>query len=57
MTFCLLTPSSSMLDLLEDFMELRGTLYARLDGSTARPRRTLEIKLVGLLSNISAEDH
>ncbi|THG99187.1 hypothetical protein EW026_g3115 [Hermanssonia centrifuga] len=34
-----------MLDLLEDFMELRGTLYARLDGSTARPRRTLEIKL------------
>lgn len=35
-----------MLDLLEDFMELRGIPYARLDGSTTRPRRTLDIKLV-----------
>lgn len=39
-------PSYSMLDLLEDFMELRGIPYARLDGSTTRPRRTLDIKLV-----------
>lgn len=39
-------PSHSMLDLLEDFMELRGIPYARLDGSTTRPRRTLDIKLV-----------
>jgi hypothetical protein len=35
-----------MLDLLEDFMELRSIPYARLDGSTSRPRRTLDIKLV-----------
>jgi len=38
--------SCSMLDLLEDFMELRQIPYARLDGSTTRPRRTLDIKLV-----------
>ena len=36
-----------MLDLLEDFMTLRNIAYARLDGSTPRPRRTLDIKLVG----------
>ncbi|KAF8554251.1 hypothetical protein OG21DRAFT_1497134 [Imleria badia] len=36
---------TNMLDLLEDFMELRGIPYARLDGSTTRPRRTLDIKL------------
>lgn len=36
----------SMLDLLEDFMELRNIPYARLDGNTTRPRRTLDIKLV-----------
>ncbi|KAH7927010.1 hypothetical protein BV22DRAFT_1007877 [Leucogyrophana mollusca] len=35
----------SMLDLLEDFMELRAIPYARLDGGTSRPRRTLDIKL------------
>jgi predicted transcriptional regulator len=35
-----------MLDVLEDFMELRGIPYARLDGSTTRPRHTLDIKLV-----------
>ncbi|KIJ64208.1 hypothetical protein HYDPIDRAFT_28649 [Hydnomerulius pinastri MD-312] len=34
-----------MLDLLEDFIELRGIPYARLDGGTTRPRRTLDIKL------------
>lgn len=39
-------PLRSMLDLLEDFMELRGIPYARLDGGTTRPRRTLDIKLV-----------
>lgn len=38
--------SCSMLDLLEDFMELRAIPYARLDGSTTRPRRNLDIKLV-----------
>ena len=34
-----------MLDILEDFMNLRGYKYARLDGSTSRPRRALDIKL------------
>ncbi|KAI5479678.1 nucleosome remodeling complex ATPase subunit (Snf2h) [Pseudohyphozyma bogoriensis] len=34
-----------MLDILEDFMSLRGIKYARLDGSTSRPRRALDIKL------------
>lgn len=37
-----------MLDVLEDFMELRSIPYGRLDGSTNRPRRTLSIKLVGI---------
>ena len=37
---------TSMLDLLEDFMELRKIPYARLDGSTNRPRRNLDIRLV-----------
>ncbi|KAF8126339.1 P-loop containing nucleoside triphosphate hydrolase protein [Boletus edulis] len=36
---------TNMLDLLEDFMELRSIPYARLDGATTRPRRTLDIKL------------
>ena len=36
----------SMLDLLEDFLALRSIAYARLDGSTPRPRRTLDVKLV-----------
>jgi SWI/SNF-related matrix-associated actin-dependent regulator of chromatin subfamily A member 5 len=36
-----------MLDLLEDFMALRSIQYVRLDGSTSRPRRALDIKLVG----------
>jgi SWI/SNF-related matrix-associated actin-dependent regulator of chromatin subfamily A member 5 len=35
-----------MLDIMEDFMHLRGIPYARLDGSTSRPRRSLDIKLV-----------
>lgn len=39
-------PLNSMLDLLEDFMELRSIPYARLDGSTTRPRRNLDIRLV-----------
>ncbi|SCV74235.1 BQ2448_6667 [Microbotryum intermedium] len=34
-----------MLDILEDFMQLRAFKYARLDGSTSRPRRALDIKL------------
>lgn len=34
-----------MLDLLEDYMELRSIPYARLDGGTTRPRRNLDIKL------------
>ncbi|KAF5367362.1 hypothetical protein D9615_010278 [Tricholomella constricta] len=36
---------TGMLDLLEDFMNLRSIAYARLDGSTPRPRRALNIKL------------
>ncbi|KZT57598.1 hypothetical protein CALCODRAFT_555264 [Calocera cornea HHB12733] len=36
---------TSMLDLLEDFMVLRKYRYARLDGSTPRPRRALDIRL------------
>ncbi|GJE91583.1 hypothetical protein PsYK624_077330 [Phanerochaete sordida] len=36
---------ATMLDLLEDFLVLRGIKYARLDGSTCRPRRTLDVKL------------
>ena len=36
---------TKMLDILEDFMQLRGFKYARLDGSTSRPRRALDIKL------------
>lgn len=35
-----------MLDVLEDMMHLRDIKYARLDGSTPRPRRSLDIKLV-----------
>ena len=42
----------SMLDLLEDFMELRGISYARLDGSVPRPRRNLDIKLVNINSSV-----
>uniref|UniRef100_A0A0W0G9B7 Helicase C-terminal domain-containing protein n=1 Tax=Moniliophthora roreri TaxID=221103 RepID=A0A0W0G9B7_MONRR len=34
-----------MLDCLEDMLYLRGIKYARLDGSTSRPRRSLDIKL------------
>lgn len=35
-----------MLDLLEDFLGMRDITYSRFDGSTPRPRRTLDIKLV-----------
>lgn len=35
-----------MLDMLEDFLAYRSIPYARLDGGTTRPRRTLDIKLV-----------
>ena len=35
-----------MLDILEDFLVLRRIPFARLDGRTSRPRRTLDIKLV-----------
>lgn len=36
---------TSMLDLVEDFLSLREVRYARLDGATSRPRRTLDIKI------------
>lgn len=36
---------TSMLDLLQDFLNLRDIPHARLDGSTSRPRRTLDIKI------------
>ncbi|THH29276.1 hypothetical protein EUX98_g4910 [Antrodiella citrinella] len=39
------TQWTGMLDLLEDFLTLRGIPYARLDGNTSRPRRTLDIRL------------
>jgi hypothetical protein len=35
---------TSMLDLIEEFLKARGTLYARLDGSTNRVQRTIDIK-------------
>lgn len=38
-----------MLDILEDFLVLRGISFARLDGSMPRPRRSLDIKLVNML--------
>lgn len=41
-----LSDNTRMLDCLEDFMAFRKITYARLDGSTARPRRTLDIRLV-----------
>ncbi|GAA5869471.1 hypothetical protein JCM16303_000482 [Sporobolomyces ruberrimus] len=34
-----------MLDILEDFLHLRDYKYCRLDGSTSRPRRSLDIRL------------
>jgi hypothetical protein len=43
-----------MLDLLEDFMMLRKIPYARLDGSTSRPRRNLDIRLVSNICLIHA---
>jgi hypothetical protein len=45
-----------MLDLLEDFMVLREIPYARLDGSTTRPRRAWDIKLVNLHLPSGRED-
>ena len=38
-------PDCRMLDVCEDYFHLRGWKYARLDGSTTRPRRALDIKL------------
>lgn len=34
-----------MLDILEDYMQFRGYNYARLDGTTSRAKRNLDIKL------------
>jgi SWI/SNF-related matrix-associated actin-dependent regulator of chromatin subfamily A member 5 len=34
-----------MLDICEDYFVYRGWKYARLDGSTTRPRRALDIRL------------
>ncbi|KAI0032183.1 P-loop containing nucleoside triphosphate hydrolase protein, partial [Vararia minispora EC-137] len=39
------TQWTGMLDLLEDFLQLRGIAFGRLDGSTTRARRALNIKL------------
>ncbi|KAG2030306.1 SNF2 family N-terminal domain-containing protein, partial [Suillus americanus] len=36
---------TSMLNLLDDYMELRSIPYGRLDGGTTRPRQNLDIKL------------
>lgn len=35
---------TSMLDILEDYCRLRGWIYSRLDGSTNRVRRVIEVK-------------
>ena len=35
---------TSMLDLIEEFLKARGTLFARLDGSTNRVQRAIDIK-------------
>jgi SWI/SNF-related matrix-associated actin-dependent regulator of chromatin subfamily A member 5 len=34
-----------MLDVIQNHMVLRGIGFARLDGQTSRPRRSLDIKL------------
>lgn len=34
-----------MLDILEDYLIMRGYRYARLDGSTGRARRNLQMKM------------
>lgn len=34
-----------MLDILEDYLTLRGTAFLRLDGGTSRPRRNLGIRV------------
>ena len=39
------TQFTSMLDILEEYAEGRGYKYARLDGSTCRARRTVDIAL------------
>ncbi|KAG6884032.1 hypothetical protein C0993_001962 [Termitomyces sp. T159_Od127] len=36
---------TGMLDIIEDFMVLRSIPFARLDGTTSRPRRSLDIRL------------
>ena len=42
-----------MLDILSDFLRLRKITFARLDGSTLRPRRSLDIKMVSGLELLS----
>ncbi|BFZ64542.1 hypothetical protein YB2330_005689 [Saitoella coloradoensis] len=43
---CLIfTQWTRMLDVLQDYCEYRDIKFARLDGYTSRPRRTLDIKL------------
>jgi SWI/SNF-related matrix-associated actin-dependent regulator of chromatin subfamily A member 5 len=37
--------NTGMLNIVEDYMRLRGHAYARLDGQTSRPRRTLDMRL------------
>ena len=39
---------TNMLDIIEDYLIYRGHRYARLDGSTSRPKRNLQIKLFSL---------
>jgi SWI/SNF-related matrix-associated actin-dependent regulator of chromatin subfamily A member 5 len=42
----LLSTNARMLNMCEDFLIHRGWTYARLDGSTTRPRRTLGINVL-----------
>jgi SWI/SNF-related matrix-associated actin-dependent regulator of chromatin subfamily A member 5 len=45
-----------MLDYCEDFLNFRGYTYARLDGSTTRPRRALDIRLFNQKNSRSSLD-
>jgi hypothetical protein len=40
---------TSMLDILEDYCQMRGYEYARLDGTTNRVQRRLDIRRYNLL--------
>jgi hypothetical protein len=45
-----------MLDTIEELLHLRGIPFARLDGATLRPRRTLDIKMVCVSTVYETDD-